>query len=115
METINSELAEFSFLVLNTGDDDDDMNFWYNKAQTFNNTFSSIPDNIRKVMEAKTHIQVGNEFHFCHFLPILHWKPIEKEMDELPKGVFNFCVQEDIQIEIMSHTERIYSFTGIEK
>ena len=55
METVNSKIPDTSFLVLKIGDCDD-LDFWRNKAKNFTKTFSSILDNIRKVMEAPTYI-----------------------------------------------------------
>ena len=47
-------------------------------------------------MEAPTHVKCEVKFIFSHFLEALHWQHIEKEIKEVPKGVFNFCLQEDI-------------------
>ena len=42
--------------------------------------------------------------------PYIHWQHIEKEIKEVPKGVFNFCLQEEIRKEII----RQYSILAIQ-
>ena len=56
METVNSEISDTTLLVLKLGDRDD-LDFWRNKAKNFTKTFSSIPNNIRKLMEAQTNMK----------------------------------------------------------
>ena len=58
--------------------------------------FRSIPENIRTDMEAPTHIKSEDSFIFIHLLAALHWQHIEKERKEVRKGVFNFCLQDDV-------------------
>ena len=90
-ETLNSILLDTSFLILNIGDGND-LDFWQSKARNFTKAFKSIPDKIRKVMEAPTHITSNGKIIYGHFLAALHWQHIEKEKNELPKGIsFSVC------------------------
>ena len=55
------------------------------------------------------------KFIFSHFLTALHWQHFEKEIKEVPKGVFNFCLQEDIRKEIIRHAEVDLFFKEIDR
>ena len=61
MKTFNSEISETSCVVLKIGERDD-LDFWHNKAKKFPVAFSSVLDNIRKVMEAPTHVKIEDKF-----------------------------------------------------
>ena len=64
-------------------------------------------------MEAPTHIKSDEKIIFGHFLTALNWQHIEKELNEVPKGVFNFCMQEEVQKEIIRNAETELFFNGI--
>ena len=50
-------------------------------------------------------LKIGDYNIFGHFLAALHWQHIEKEIKEMPRGVFNFCLQKDFQKEMIRHAE----------
>ena len=110
METTNSAIPDTSFLVLKIGDCDD-LDFWQNKAKNFTKAFSSISDSIRNVMKAPTHVKSEDKFIFGHFLAALHWQHVEKEINEVPKGVYNVCLQGKIQKKLSDLRKQIYSST----
>ena len=66
-------------------------------------------------MEAPTHVKIEVKFIFSHFLATLRRQHIEKEIKEVPKGVFNFCQQEEIREEIIRYAEKDLFFTGIDR
>ena len=111
MGTLNSILPDISFLILNIGDGDD-LNFWQSKTKNFTKAFSSILDNIRKVMEALTHVKSDGKIIYGHFLAALHWQQIEKEIYEGPKGVLNFCLQDQVGKQMIRNADEDLSFKG---
>ena len=52
---------------------------------------------------------------FGHFLAALNWQHIEKKIKEVPKGVYNFCLQEDVQKEMIRYAETDLFFKGIDR
>ena len=54
-------------------------------------------------------------FYFCKRFAALHWKYIEKEMQELPNSVFTMCLHEHVQKEITNHMEVELLFNRIEQ
>ena len=54
-----------------------------------------------------------NSFLVISLQPYINWQHIEKEIKEMPKGVFNFCLQEEIRKESIRHAEKDPFFKGI--
>ena len=104
IEALNLIIPDTSFFILNIVDGND-LDFWWSKNKNFTKAFSSIPDIIRKVIEAPTHIKSDGKINYGHFHTALHWQHIEKEIDEVLKGVFNFCLQDEVQKQIIRQAE----------
>ena len=104
METLNSVIPDTFFLILNKGDGND-----------FTKAFSSILDSIRKVMEAPTHIESDGKIIYSHFLAALHWQHIEEEIYEVPKRVFNFCLQNAVRKQIIRHADTDLFLNGADR
>ena len=64
-------------------------------------------------MEAPIHVKIEGKVIFGYFLAAMHQQHIEKEIKEVPKEVFNFCLQAEIRKEIIRLTEKDLFFTGI--
>ena len=46
---------------------------------------------------------------------LCQWQHFEKEIKEVPKGVFNFCLQENVRKEIIRNAETDLFFKGIDR
>ena len=68
-------------------------------------------------MEANTHKNHKEQdiYYFCKLITCLHWKHIEKEMEEIPQGVCNFCLKKDIQKGKIRHVKKELFFWELQK
>ena len=66
-------------------------------------------------MEAPIHVKSEDKFVVGHFLAAFHWQHIQKEAKEVPKGVFNFCLQDEVWKQIIRNAEEDLFFNGIDR
>ena len=64
-------------------------------------------------MEANAHLKKDDTYYFCNLFGALRWKNNEREIKEVPKSVFNFCLHGKIQKEIIKHADEDLCFTRI--